>query len=64
MENKTLIAELYTASKRLEYCKSVKATAENELAYAEGVMSDILDKAKASTLSPSEILNAMNYGKI
>lgn len=64
MENKTLIAELYTASKRLEYCKSAKATADNELAYAEGVMTDVLNKAKASSLSPTEILYAMNYGKI
>lgn len=64
MENKTLIAELYTANKRLEYCKSKKATADNELVYAEGVMNDVLEKAKASSLSPAEILNAMNYGKI
>lgn len=62
--NKTLIAELYTANKRLEYCHKAKATADNELAYAQGVMNDILDKAKASSLSPAEILNAMNYGKI
>lgn len=62
--SKNLIAELYTANKRLEYCKSAKATAENELAYAEGVMNDVLEKAKASSLSPAEILNAMNYGKI
>ena len=62
--SKNLIAELYTANKRLEYCHKAKATADNELAYAQGVMNDILNKAKASTLSPAEILNAMNYGKI
>ena len=62
--SKNLIAELYTANKRLEYCRKAKATADNELAYAQGVMNDILDKAKASNLSPADILNAMNYGKI
>ena len=64
MPNEILIAKLYTANKRLEYCKSAKATAEEELAYANGIMTDVLNEAKASSLSPAEILNAMNYGKI
>ena len=62
--SKNLIAELYTANKRLEYCKLAKVTADNELAYAGGVMIDVLEKAKDSNLSPVEIRNAINYGKI
>lgn len=63
-EIKALVAELYTANKRLEYCRKNKAKAENELAFAEGKLNDIFVKAKASTLSPAEISNAMCYGKI
>lgn len=63
-EIKALMAELYTANGRLEYCRKNKVKVDNELAFAEGKMNDIVEKAKASSLSPAEIFNAMCYGKI
>lgn len=64
MDNEILIKKLYTARKRLEYCHKAKATAEEELAYAQGIMLDLIKEASNSALTEYEITSAMKYGKI
>lgn len=62
--NKQLIAELYTANQRAKYCQEAKERATKELAYAEKVLIEVIDKSNKSTLTLGEIFQALEFGGI